>query len=251
MTTLIPVVNIPPQSHSSLNLFETCARQYEARYILKTMPYEETVATAWGNAAHDALEKFVKSGGREQFPDMYHPDNGRSLRDYQWAGELILDRAARRGGYVLAERSMAVDHNKDTTDYWDKQAWLRGKIDVTILYPNRGEAEVFDYKSNAKKKADKAQLELYSASAMTDYGDVQTVRASFVWLNFRDNGPIDPPTTYTRPQLPQLWSTFERKYADLVVAYQSGVFPPRPSGLCRGWCPLQTCEFWKPKSERR
>ena len=56
MTNLIPHVQIPPQSHSSLSTFETCPRQYEARYILKTLPYQETVATAWGNAAHDALE---------------------------------------------------------------------------------------------------------------------------------------------------------------------------------------------------
>ena len=114
---------------------------------------------------------------------------------------MMLERAARRGGYVLAERSIAVDHNKDTTDYWDKQAWIRGKVDVTILYPTLGEAEVFDYKSSAKKKADAAQLKLYSASAITDYSEVQTVKSGFVWLNFKNDGPVDRPAVYSRAEL--------------------------------------------------
>ena len=243
MSDLIPHVQIPPQSHSSLSTFETCPRQYEARYILKTLPYQETVATAWGNAAHDALEKFVKASGRYDFPDLRHPENGRSLRDYQWAGEMMLERAARRGGYVLAERSIAVDHNKDTTDYWDKQAWIRGKVDVTILYPALGEAEVFDYKSSAKKKADAAQLKLYSASAITDYSEVQTVKSGFIWLNFKNDGPVDRPAVYSRAELPQLWGVFEGKYAALQNAYATGVFPPKPSGLCKNYCGVEACEF--------
>lgn len=250
MTQLISVTTIPPQSHSSLNTFETCPRQYEARYILKTLPYEETVATAWGNAAHDALEKFLKTGGREQLPDLQHPETGINLRNYQWAGEIVLERAARRGGYILAERSMAVGRDKDTADYWDKNAWLRGKIDVTVLYPARGEAEVFDWKTSAKKKADEAQLKLYSASALTDFVEVNVVKSAFVWLNFKDRAPIDPPAVYQRAQLPQLWDVFEQKYAQLLNAYNTGVFPPKPSGLCRGWCGVQTCEFWQPKRVR-
>lgn len=249
MTALIPTVNIPPQSHSSLNTFETCARMYEARYVLKTLPYEETVATRWGNATHTAAENFILSNGSQSFPDERHPETGKSMRDYQWAVEALMERSAKRGGQILVERQMAVTRDKQPTDYWDKQAWLRGKIDVTVLYPERGEAEVFDWKTSAKKKADHAQVQLYCAATFSDYPWVEKAKAGFVWLNFTD--AFDRPTVFPRFHAPALWGVFEQKYAALADAYRSGVFPPKPSGLCAGWCGLQSCEFWKPKRERR
>jgi hypothetical protein len=233
---------IPPQSHSSLNLFETCPRQYEARYILKTLPYEETVATAWGNAAHKAAEDFILSGGRVAFPDQRHPENGKSLKEYQWCAEAVMERAAKRGGELLVERSMAVTRDKQPTDFWSSDAWLRGKIDVTILYPDRGEAEILDWKTNAKKKTDPAQTKLYCAATFAEYPWVETTKAGFVFLNFPD--AFDRPTVFPRFHAPALWRGFEDKFAQLQDAYNSGVFPPKPSGLCRQWCGVTTCEFY-------
>ncbi|MNC28424.1 PD-(D/E)XK nuclease superfamily protein [compost metagenome] len=216
---------------------------------MKTLPYEETVATAWGNAAHKAAEDFINSNGRQQFPDQRHPENGKSLRDYQWCVEAVMNRAAQRGGQIVVERSMAETRDKQPTDFWDKAAWIRGKIDVTILYPERGEAEILDWKTNAKKKTDPAQVQLYCAATFADYAWVEKAKCGFVFLNFPD--AFERPTVFPRFHAPALWRIFEDKYAQLKDAYQSGVFPPKPSGLCNGWCPLQSCEFWKPKKEKR
>lgn len=146
MENLIHVVNIPPQTHSSLQLFDLCPRQYDAKYRSKTVKFEQNYEGQWGDAAHMHLENYIKASGKYQYPDEQHRDSGQNMRDYQWVGESLLTRAQARGGYVLAERKFGIGYDRDTADYWDKSGWLRGKIDITIIYPSLREAEVFDLK---------------------------------------------------------------------------------------------------------
>jgi hypothetical protein len=139
-----------PQSYSSLSVFETCPRQYEAKYLTKEVPYVQTPAAAWGDLAHSHLEQYLKAGGEHQIPgvvpgyEAFGPMNA-----YQRFADWVLNRAAKRGGTVLAERSAAVDLNHNPVAYKSKTRWIGGKIDVTILYPQECAAEVFDWKGLA------------------------------------------------------------------------------------------------------
>lgn len=241
MTELIPVVNIPPQSHSSLEVFMTCPKQYYHKYVARDVKFQPSYASEWGDNAHKHLELYIKAGGNYTIPDERHKDTGQSMRDYQWVADALLNRAAQRGGYVLAERQFAVDRNHDTAGYWDKDAWLRGKIDVTIIYNGLGEAEVYDYKTG-KKKSEVEQAMLYSASAMADYSNIHRVKAGYIWLKLPKEQMIDKPIVYTRNDLATMWQPFEQKYAALAEAYTSGVFPPKPNPLCRQWCDCP-CQF--------
>lgn len=243
MTTLISTVTIPPQSHSSLGVFELCPKQYYHKYIARDVKFQPSYDSQWGDEAHQHLENFVKAQGNYVIPDRRHEKTGQSMRDYQWSAEVIMERAARRGGYVLAERQFGLTHDHDTADYWDKGCWLRGKIDVTVIYPKLREAEVFDYKTG-KRKDDPDQCVLYSASAMVDYSNVDVVRAAYVWLKEPPNTAISKPLVYQRTELPKLFGLFDHKYTQLADAYQSGVFPPKPNGLCRQWCDVASCEFY-------
>jgi hypothetical protein len=146
MSNLIPVVNLPPLTHSSLQTFELCPRQFDAKYRTKTVKFQQSYEGEFGDKAHQDLENYIKASGQYQYTDETHRDTGQNLRDYQWVGEMLLHRAQSRGGYVLAERKFAIGYDRDTSDYWDKTTWLRGKIDITIIYPERREAEVFDLK---------------------------------------------------------------------------------------------------------
>lgn len=146
MTQIIPTVTIPPQTHSSLQVFDLCPRQYDAKYRSKTVKFVQSYEGEWGDKAHQDLENYIKASGKYQYTDMVHKDTGQNLKDYQWIGQMLLHRAQSRGGYVLAERKFAIGYDRDTNDYWDKTTWLRGKIDVTIIYPERREAEVMDLK---------------------------------------------------------------------------------------------------------
>src|SRR3990172_3982536 len=151
-------VVIPPQTISSIQLFDLCPRQYDAKHRTKSIKFVQSYEGVWGDTAHTSLENQLKAGGNYQFPDQTHKVSGQNMREYQWIGEALLHRAKTLGGYVLAERKFAVGYDRDTADYWDKTGWMRGKIDVTIIYPAARTAEVYDLKTG-KKKDDRLELD--------------------------------------------------------------------------------------------
>jgi hypothetical protein len=228
-----------PQSYSSLSVFETCPRQYEAKYLTKEVPYVQTPAAAWGDLAHSHLEQYLKAGGQHHIPgvvpgyEAFGPMNA-----YQRFADWVLNRAAKRGGTVLAERSAAVDLSHNPVAYKSKTRWIGGKIDVTILYPQECAAEVFDWKTG-KVKNDATQLKLYNNFALADYPTINTASAGYIWLA---QDSISPPVFSTRDELESNWSVFEHKYAGLKAAYRSGVFPAKPNGLCAKYCDVTSCE---------
>jgi hypothetical protein len=242
MTEIIPTVTIPPQTHSSLAVFDLCPRQYDAKYRTKSVKFQQSYEGEWGDAAHKALESYIKTSGKYEYPDQTHRDTGQNLRDYLWVGQSLLQRAKDRGGYVLPERKFAVGYDRDTDDYWNKSTWLRGMIDVTIIYPGRREAEVYDLKTG-KKKDDSLQVDLYSVSAMLDYSNVDTVKAGYIWAKLSPNKAIDKPKYYTRDDIQPILNTFAAKTSDVRHAWATGVFPPKPNGLCGKWCDVLSCEF--------
>lgn len=242
MTDLIPVVNIPPQTHSSLQVFDLCPRQYAEKYVHKTVKFQQSYEGEWGDEAHKHLENQLKAGGSYQFPSKVHKDTGQNMRDYQWIGEALLARAKSKGGYVLAERKFAIDYGRETDDYWNKSTWLRGKIDVTIIYPELRMAEVTDLKTG-KKKDDPLQVDLYSVSAMLDYSNVDTVKAGYIWAKLPPDKAVDKPLVYTRDSIQPILNTFELKTNEVKHAWATGNFPPRPNPLCKKWCDVLSCEF--------
>lgn len=241
MTNLIPHVQIPPQTHSSLQTFDLCPRQYDAKYRTKTVKFVQSYEGEWGDKAHNNLENYIKASGKYQYPSEVNKDTGQNQTDYAWIGETILTRARNRGGYVLAERNFAIGYDHDTADYWDKKGWLRGKIDVTVIYPERREAEVYDLKTG-KKKDDPLQVDLYSVSAMLDYSNVDRVRSGYIWAKLDPTKAIDKPRVYTRDDIQPILNTFESKTRDVQHAWDTGTFPPKPNFLCKNWCDAP-CEF--------
>jgi len=229
-----PVVDekgLVPISFSKLNTFETCPRQYEAKYVTKTVPYEQTPEAAWGDHAHKALEEYIRYGTPL-------PDN---VAGYQKFADAIL---AKRGE-VIAERQVAINPYLMETGYFDGDVWIRLKIDVTILRDDT--AIVLDWKTG-KVKDDPKQLMFYALMIFILYPQVQRVQAGFIWLKDKF---VSEPKTFTRAQYDQLLAMWKGKYDKLKEAHEMGVFEPKPSGLCNGWCEVTSCEFWKPKKQKR
>lgn len=130
-----------PQSHSSLGVFETCPRQYEAKYITKEVKFVQGPEAKWGDDVHVQLENYLKSGGTSVIPA--------NMAMYKPFGDWVLNRAAQNGGQVLAERMLGVTKDLQPCAYRDKARWMGAKIDVTILYPHKRLAEIFDWKGLA------------------------------------------------------------------------------------------------------
>ena len=218
---------IMPQSHSSLSLFNTCPRQYEARYITREVKFKQGPEAAWGDEVHKALEVHVRDG-------VPLPGN---MVQYSTIATAVM----RRPGEKLLEAQFAITRFGAPCEYFADEAWLRGKIDVVIIDGAR--AYVVDYKTG-KIKPDVAQLRRYAIMVMAKYPEVDRVYCGFAWLQA---GVLSAPTIYTRDRLSEMLNVEQLIRGQLESAYENGKFECRPSGLCNGWCDVVKCQFWKPK----
>lgn len=200
-------------SFSSISTFEKCPRHYEAQYILKTVKFTGSEATRRGDRIHKELEEYVK-GERGEQPSAV-PSDG--------LHEVL--RALYPHGMVQVEQPVAVTKDLEPCGFWDKEAYLRGKLDVTVHLPE--EVQAYDYKSG-KRRNNALQASVYSVLLSP------LAKPVTIWFDYLDQGRDKP-----IPGKPEDVQTVMQKAAAIDAAQ---VFPPRPSPLCR-WCPVTNCEF--------
>ena len=216
-------MNIPAWTFSQLEKFETCPRQYYHVRVKRDIVEPPTEATMWGERVHTAMEHRIKDG--TPLPE------GMT----QWEG--LAKKLAAMPGTKMCEQQMALDRDFRPCDW--KSAWTRGIADLLVV--NGASAATLDYKTGKRKLTH--QLMLYAGYTFATYEQVNTVTTGFVWM--RDK-KIDK-EIFTRDQVPMIWQTFLPKVRKLENAYDRDSWPCRPSGLCKGWCPVKSCEFYKEK----
>jgi hypothetical protein len=216
-------MTLPAWTFSQLEKFETCPKQFYHVRVAKDIVEPQTEATLWGSKVHTAMEDRIRDG--TPLPEGME----------QWEG--FAKKICAMPGEKLAEEKMALDKSFQPTD-WDN-AWTRGIADMLIVHGNK--AATLDYKTGKRKLTH--QLMLYAAYTFAYYPEVETVTTGFVWL--RDK-KIDR-ETFTRADIPTIWGTFLPKVRKLEAAYEKDKWMARPSGLCNGWCPVRSCEFYKDK----
>jgi hypothetical protein len=192
-------------------------------------PFEETPHTKFGNEVHSALEKAVKRG---------IPIDPK-FAAFQWAVDLVnaLPRTA-----SLLEVDMSVDKagvHVGARDWASK--YITGKSDVLLF--NGPDAIAIDYKTGKASNVDLDQLELMAYLVFLLYPEINTVRSAFLFLQ---SATVAPPglLVTTRAELAFLHNKFAEQIALVDRAHISGVWPMKKSGLCKGWCPVNTCPNW-------
>lgn len=215
-------------SFSSMSTFNNCPKQYELTYVRPVIPYQETEATLWGTAVHEALEHYARDGVplTEKFlPYKKYADKILSLH-----------------GDPFFEKEFALTRNLEPCDFKDSAAWCRGIIDIGVI--NNDKAFAGDWKTG-KVRPDSDQLMLFAGFVLQTYPQVESVKTAYIWLGA---GKVTP-KTYTRGDLPSIWEHFIRKAERLEAAYTSDKWHPKPSGLCNGWCGAgqANCAFWSPR----
>ncbi len=213
----------PAWTYSQLAKFETCPRQFYHVRVAKDVVEPPTEATMWGEKVHTALEYRIK--------------DGTTLPEGMTQWESFAAKLARMPGEKFCEQQMALSKDFTPTDW--KSAWTRGIAD--LLIKSGSHVVVMDYKTGKRKITE--QLMLYAGYAFAYYPDVTTVTTGFVWLKDKK---IDK-EVFTRQDVPTIWNVFLPRVRKLELAYEKDAWPCRPSGLCRGWCPVKTCEFYKNK----
>lgn len=196
--------------------------------MVKSVFEPPTEHTIWGNRVHSALEKRV----RDKTP------LSEDVR--KWEGTAKIFDTVK--GQVFTETRFALTRNLTPCKWNDPSVWCKAIIDLGV---DAGEkAALFDWKPG-KVKPDSDQLRLSSAMVMQTRPYIQEVRSGFIWLA-HDKVTEE---TFVRKDLPVIWEDFIARSERLKSAYETNKWPPRPSGLCNGWCPVgkANCEYWNPK----
>ena len=211
-------------SYSALTAFETCPRRFQLTRVTKQVREPQTEATIWGNKVHKALEDFAKSG-KPLSPD---------LKKYEKYVKKIQSYEGKR----VVEERVALDRNFRPTTWMAKDVWVRGIIDIGVVGSEK--AYLLDWKTG-KRRPDSNQLKLFAALAFAMYPWIDKVVTGFIWLK---SGEFDK-EVFTRDHLPHLWNEFLPRLSRVAIAYDQDKWTPKPSGLCKNWCPVgrQHCEF--------
>jgi CRISPR/Cas system-associated exonuclease Cas4 (RecB family) len=216
-------MTIPAWTYSQIEKFETCPRQFYEVKVARNVKEPPTVHTDWGKLVHTAFEEALL--------------NGTPLPEGMTQWQPLANKLIKLPGQKLAEYKFALDRNFQPCDWGD--AWTRGIGDLVVLHKDK--ALVIDYKTGKRKPTE--QLDLYANYVFQHFPEVKEVTTGFVWLKIKkiDWEPIP------RESAPLIWQGFLPRIARLESAYERDKWPPSPSGLCKGWCPVKSCEFYKDK----
>jgi len=213
-----------PWSHSALQAFTTCPRQYEEVKVLRNYQDQKNDAALWGDVFHKEAERYIKAG------DVAGPlaKNCEGYRDY-------LNQFITRYGNTVCEQTLGLNRQLLPCDFYAKDIWCRGIIDV--LTTDNSVAYVDDHKTGKRKK-DMQQLIIFALLTFYHFPHIETCVTTYHWIA---EGTQDR-ETFVRSQIPDLWKELLPKLDRYARAFRIGVFPANPSGLCKRHCPVTSCE---------
>lgn len=217
-------------SYTALSDFINCPKQYYEKRVAKSVTEPESPEMAYGTYVHKQFE-LRQDPGRQPLP----PDLAQH--------EEFMQRLERLKGSSYTEKKIALNRAAQPCTFFDKQVWWRGVIDHHVVHEKV--VTITDYKTG-KVKQDFKQLKLFALWVFAQYPTVTVVNVQFYWTQTRSTTGAQ----YSRDQIRELWSDFIPHLKQYKQAFRTDTWQPRPSGLCNGWCPVTTCQFWKPKKAR-
>jgi CRISPR/Cas system-associated exonuclease Cas4 (RecB family) len=206
-----------PWSYSALTAFETCPKRYQLTRVTKEVVERPSEAMRWGNKVHKALEMFAKT--EQPLPP--------EMKEY---GRYVTKILSYEGKRVIEER-VALTKSFLPTTWMAKNVWVRGIIDIGVVGSDT--AYLLDWKTG-KHRPDNDQLKLFAALAFAKYPWVNKVVTGFIFLKAEKFEK----EKFTRSQLPEIWSEFMPRLSRLATATADDKWLPKPSGLCKNWCPV-------------
>lgn len=212
-------------SFSKIKNFETCGKKHYEVDIAKNYK-DSTTQLDWGNSVHKALALACK--GDAPLP----PEHA----EYQgW-----VDKINAIPGKLLVEQQYAITREFMPCAWFSKNAWLRVIADAIKLTSNNTFAWVIDWKTGGVKPDEyRPQLMLVAQALFSHMPNLKTVRSDFVWLKEDCNTK----GIFQRADMPGHWASFLPRVETYREAIEKQNFPPKPSGLCKRYCPVTACPF--------
>ena len=218
-------MKVPAWSYSSLKLFDTCPRKYEAERITKEVPFTDTTATIYGKEFHLACEEFIRDGKPLPAPFVWMKDKLEKLKSIPGEKHCELKLGVKKeDGRLVA------------CDFFDADVWFRGVADLVIVDDTKG--WVLDYKtSKSSKYADLKQIALMSAALFLKFPQLEKIKGALLFAVAEDLVRAE----YTRENALNIFADLHETLALREVSYYTRVFNEKPNGLCRKWCGVLSC----------
>ena len=211
-----------PWSFSKMKSFQTCPKQFYHVNVLKQFPFKETDAMRYGTEFHEAAEHFIRDG--TPIPDRFA------------FARPALEALAAKAGEKLCEQKLGLTADLEACDFFAKDVWFRGIVDLLII--DGDVATVVDYKTGKSSRyAEKGQLELMALSVFRHFPEVKTVRAGLLFVIANDLVKAK----YEKSGQKDMWRKWLSEYGKMESAFETGVWNPKPSGLCKRHCPVTEC----------
>lgn len=210
-------------SYSKLKNYRTCPRRYHDIDVAKLYKEDEAVPGTPlydGNRIHKAFEERVR-------------DSKKLPADLAHYEEAML-RVLTLPGNILVEQQLAITEDLGKCEWFAKNAWFRGKVDVLAI--NGPVACAIDYKTG-KILEDSEQLALMAECIFSHYPQVKAVRTEFWWMNDDAATRED----FFRDKRSLTWAKTMPDVLALKQAHETMTFPPTPNGLCKRWCKVTGC----------
>lgn len=210
-------------SYSFLSTYDRCARQAEAKYISKELPYVESPEAKFGNDVHSAMEHYLNSG---VIP--------KDEQTYKWAKKFI--DPIKLLPHIGAEKKLGVDRDWKPVEFFSKEVWGRGKVDYATVHNDQ--AFLLDYKTG---KVWEDPLELYIQGALLHalYPNLTSIKGCYIWTKEERYGDVY-----------DVFEALDRTREWIEETMQKvgqGLFYAKPNKLC-GWCDLKSCKHWKART---
>lgn len=212
-------------SYSKLKNFDACPRRHEEIDIKKSVKEDQSDSFIWGNEVHKAMKERL---GPDKVVLPF------TLKQF----EPLAARIEAVPGELLVEQQMAITADFAPCPWFYKDAWYRSIADVLIIQPPV--ALAIDYKTG-KILEDYQQMALMCACIFAHYPSILAIRTEAWWV--REDAITKE--NYKRKDMQDVWRQIWPRVEQMKLAHETGVYPPKPCGLCRSYCPVASCEYYK------
>ena len=134
---------------------------------------------------------------------------------------------------VGAETDLAITKYDTPCGFFDKDVFMRCRIDFVAANKDFTEIIAFDYKTGKKSDA-QIQHDVIKRCLKAAYPQAQFITTVFWYLT---KGVVDIQEYDTTDELMDL----DFKVNKVLQAQQTDTFPYEPNGLCKRWCDVFSC----------
>lgn len=220
-------------SYSSIKTFDQCPKKYYHLKVAKDVKDVAGPEADYGTQAHEVAEHYIKHGTPI-------PEKFKIMRP-------VVEALAKFPGEKHTELKLGVSLTGTgyaPTTFFGKDVWWRGIVDLLIV--DGDTAHMVDYKTGKNAKyADMKQLDLMAGAVFCHFPEVMKIKSGLAYVVSNEF----PKKTHTRENLDSYMSVFDKQLDYLESAIDSGVWNPKSGPLC-GWCPVVSCEHYKPPRRR-